>query len=127
MTRRMPGKGRFDLISPYSLEALAKAHERGVELGYPERGCEEDNSPMSLYIDKALRHINNHKKGMRDEDHLGQAMFDLEIAIHKLATRPELDDLPRYEQPKASDEIRQQKTIETFGSMLQWTFGKKAE
>ena len=37
---------------------------------------------MSRFLDSALRHINQHIEGKRDEDHLGQAMWNIGGAIH---------------------------------------------
>ena len=94
------GKGRFDLISPIALTRLAKVYEQGAE-GKGERNW-EDGIPLSRFIDSALRHINQYLEGMRDEDHLAQAMWNIGGLIHteeciKRGILPEeLNDLPSY-------------------------------
>lgn len=93
------GKGRYDLISPLALRRLAVVLEKGAAKYEPRNW--EKGMPMSRYLDSALRHLNQYLAGMRDEDHLGQAMFNVMAAIHTeelLAdgTYPRtLDDLPR--------------------------------
>lgn len=96
------GKGRYDLISPIMLQRLAIVMEKGVTIkGYDPRNWEK-GMPLHRYIDSALRHINQHLEGLRDEDHLAQAIFNLMACIHteemiKRGRLPkELDDLPNY-------------------------------
>jgi hypothetical protein len=54
------------------------------------------------YLDSALRHILSHIEGQRDEDHLGQAAWNLLGALHteEAITRnllpPDLDDRPDF-------------------------------
>ena len=95
------GKGRFDLISPIALTRIAKVYEQGAE-GKGDRNWEE-GIPLSRFIDSATRHINQYLSGMRDEDHIAQAAWNLMGLIHteemvKRTILPdELDDLPSYE------------------------------
>lgn len=69
------GKGRFDLIHFEFLKRLALVCEAGgIKYG--------DNNylkgmPIHRYLDSALRHINNYRSGMRDEDHIVQAAWNL--------------------------------------------------
>jgi hypothetical protein len=85
------GKGRFDLIPTGPLMRLAQVYERGAnnhgarnwELGFP----------MSRAMDSALRHILQYKDGMRDEDHLAQAVWNL-IAIMHFEAQIEKGNLP---------------------------------
>jgi hypothetical protein len=93
-------KGRFDLIPSGPLMRLAQVYERGAnnhgarnwELGFP----------MSRAMDSALRHIFQYKDGMRDEDHLAQAIWNLIAIMHfeaqiKKGFLPEtLNNLPVY-------------------------------
>jgi hypothetical protein len=72
------GKGRFDLISPFVLEALAKHYEIGGKK-YGDKNWLK-GQPLSRYIDSASRHLNNHRKGMVDEDHVIAAIWNL-IAV----------------------------------------------
>jgi len=88
------GKGRFDLISPIALRRLAGVYERGASQK-GERNW-EGGFPISRALDSALRHINQYREGMRDEDHLAQAAWNLFAAIHFEEARPECNDLPRY-------------------------------
>lgn len=76
------GKGRYDGISPIMLRRLALLIERGGEL-YGFRNWEK-GFPISRCLDSALRHINQWREGLRDEDHLVQAIFNLMVAIHTM-------------------------------------------
>jgi len=95
----LPGRGRFDLISPFALVRLAKVNEKGA-VKYADRNWEK-GMPYSEFIDRALRHIVQYMMGENDEDHLAHAMWNLHALIHMEETCPELDDMPRYlERPK---------------------------
>jgi len=94
------GKGAYELISPLALKRLAQVYERGAK----QKGGRnwEAGFPMSRCIQSALRHTEQYLEGMRDEDHLAQAAWNLFAAIHfeeqiargNLPT--ELNDLPNY-------------------------------
>lgn len=62
----------------------------------------ELGQPLSTYIDSAERHIASFKEGMRDEDHLAAARWNLGCVIHteEMIRRgllpQELDDLMSY-------------------------------
>lgn len=92
------GKGRFDLISPRFVKRLALVLEKGA-VKYGDRNWEK-GQPLSRYLDSALRHINCYLMGMRDEDHLAQAAWNIHSLIHTQELvwagqlPPELDDLP---------------------------------
>lgn len=88
------GKGRFDLISPIALRALAQVYERGSDK-YGDHNWTK-GMPLSRFIDSAERHINDYKAGLRDEDHLAQAAWNLLAAKHFEVLRPDLNDLPRF-------------------------------
>lgn len=89
------GKGRFDLISPFAMERLAKWTELG-SLKYAVRNWEK-GMPYSRYLDSANRHLNNFLKGMEDEDHLAAAAWNIfAIMHHQSLGQDELDDLPHY-------------------------------
>jgi len=74
------GKGRYDLISPIALERLAGVMERGASK-YADRNWEK-GQPCSVMMDSALRHLQKHLAGWRDEDHLGAALFNICGLIH---------------------------------------------
>lgn len=74
------GKGRFDLISPIGLRRLAVIYELGMQK-YKERNWEK-GMPISRVLDSAERHINQYKEGLREEDHLAQAAWNLFAAMH---------------------------------------------
>lgn len=86
------GKGRYDLISPLFLKRLAKV----LEVGAKNHG---DNNwmkgmPYSRLIDSSLRHISQFNEGLRDEDHLVQAVCNLMFLIHfEEEGRKDLNDL----------------------------------
>lgn len=99
---RDPEKGRYDLISPLALHRLAIVMAKGANK-YSDRNWEK-GMPMSWYLDSALRHLNQYLSGKRDEDHAGQAMFNVMALIHtgemveKGLLPKELNDLPNYEE-----------------------------
>jgi hypothetical protein len=74
------GKGRFDLISPLFMQRFAKHMENGA-VKYGDRNWEL-GQPATTFLDSALRHINKYKLGMRDEDHLAAAAWNLHCIIH---------------------------------------------
>ena len=93
-------KGRYDLYSPLALRRIALIYERGAAK-YGDRNWER-GQPLMRYLDSALRHVFSHIEGLRDEDHLGQAAWNLLAALHteEAITRnllpPELDDRPDF-------------------------------
>jgi hypothetical protein len=94
------GKGRYDLISPIMLRRLADLYEAGgVQKG--DRNWEK-GFPMSRGMDSAQRHINQYREGLRDEDHLIQAIWNLACVVHfeeqiqRGLLSADLDDLPTY-------------------------------
>lgn len=88
------GKGRYDLISPLFLRRLALVLEKGAK----NHG---DNNWMggikySRLIDSSLRHISQFNSGMRDEDHIVQAICNLMFLVHfEESKRDELNDLTK--------------------------------
>lgn len=90
------GKGRFDLISPIAMRRLAVILERGMAK-YGERNW-ESGMPMSRFLDSAMRHLNSLREGKRDEDHLAQAFWNLHCMLHFDELRPDLNDLPNYQE-----------------------------
>lgn len=111
------GKGRFDLMSPIVAERLAGVYERGCNK-YGARNWEK-GMPLSRFLDSAKRHINDYemislyqREGIPldqlpphvnpNEDHLAQAIWNLNSMIHLGVTKPELNDLaPKPETKKA--------------------------
>lgn len=77
------GKGRFDLIPPCVLEALAKR----LELGANEHG--EYNFmlgiPNASLYDSAMRHLNQARMGLNDEDHLSALLTNVAFLIYNRA------------------------------------------
>lgn len=92
------GKGRFDLIPPEAMIALAKHLERGAEK-YGDRNWEK-GQPMGAVLDSGERHLNAYKLGVKDEDHLVAAFCNLAFAItireriNSGKLPKELDDMP---------------------------------
>lgn len=74
------GKGRFDLIPPCVLEALASR----LELGAKEHG--EYNFmlgiPNASLFDSAMRHLNQARAGLKDEKHLDAALTNIAFLIY---------------------------------------------
>lgn len=92
------GKGRFDLLPAYVLLRDAKHMENGA-VKYGDRNWER-GQPLSVYLDSAFRHLICWMMGMRDEDHLAAARWNLgcliwtEEMIRRGKLPAELDDLP---------------------------------
>lgn len=100
------GKGRYDLISPLAMRRLAVLLEKGAEK-YDARNWEK-GMPLSVFFDCAVRHLFKHLEGLRDEDHLAAAMWNVQAMIHfeEMIARglkpADLDDLPSYVSLEAS-------------------------
>ena len=94
------GKGRYDLISPLALRRLAIIYERGAKK-YSARNWEK-GMPISTFLSPAIRHTEQNIEGLRDEDHLAQAAWNLFSAMHieEMIERgllpKELDDRPNF-------------------------------
>lgn len=95
------GKGRYDLMSPFALQRLADVYERGA--GKYEARNWEKGQPMMRYFDSAVRHLMKWYEGLKDEDHLAQAMWNVSGMVHtdELIRRgveryEGLDDRPTY-------------------------------
>lgn len=94
------GKGRYDLLPPTALFAIARVFEEGAKK-YEARNYEA-GIPLSRYVDSALRHLLKHLEGHRDEPHMAQAGWNIMAYIHT-ATMIErcllpqsLNDLPNH-------------------------------
>ena len=74
------GKGRFDLISPLALRRLALIYEGGA-INHGARNWAK-GIPIGDCLCSAIRHINQNLEGLRDEDHLAQAAWNLFAAMH---------------------------------------------
>ena len=94
------GKGRFDLLPPIAIRRLAQHFENG-SAKYGDRNWEK-GQPLSRYLDSSIRHLFSHLEGMRDEDHLAAAAWNIICMIHteEMIRRgllsDQLDDLPSY-------------------------------
>ena len=95
-----PGKGRYELISPIFLHRLAIVLEKGATK-YADRNWEL-GMPLGRYLNSALHHLEQALEGLTDEDHFGQAAFNLMALIHtkEMIDRgvlpKKLDNLPNY-------------------------------
>jgi len=93
-------KGRYDLISPFAMRRLAKVYEKGASK-YGDRNWEK-GQPMCRVFDSAIRHLNQWLMGENDEDHLGQAMWNVVTLIHNEEMieanllPKEIDDRPEW-------------------------------
>lgn len=96
------GKGRPDLISTIFKTRLALVMERGAEK-YGDRNWEL-GMPLSRLAASAMRHLDQAFEGQTDEDHLGQAAFNIMGWMHtkELIDRgilpKRLDDIPHWAQ-----------------------------
>ena len=73
------GKGRFDLIPPYSLQRLAKHYENGA-VKYGDRNWEK-GQPVASYVDSLIRHGQDYLGGDRSEDHMAAVCWTAFAAI----------------------------------------------
>lgn len=76
------GKGRYDLISTVFTQRLAVVMEKGAAK-YGDRNWEK-GMPLSRYYNSAVRHMLQAFQGQCDEDHLGQAAFNVMAFMHTL-------------------------------------------
>jgi len=82
---------RYDLISEYGLERLAKTYAEGSRK-YSDHNWRA-GWPFSVGINHVLKHLNDWKRGDVGEDHLAHAAFGLFALMELEATHPELNDL----------------------------------
>ena len=106
------GKGRYDLISPIAIRRLAGICENGA-IKYAPRNWEK-GIPMSRLLDSAIRHINQYREGLTDEDHLAQGFWNIMAALHteEMVERgllpKKLYDIPSYVKKElTSEEIQE--------------------
>ncbi len=98
------GKGRYDLVSPIALLRVALLYERGA-VKYDPRNWEK-GQPLTVFLDCAIRHLQKHLAGFRDEDHMAAACWNTMGFIHveDMVARgllpAELNDLPCFVTPE---------------------------
>lgn len=93
------GKGRYDLLPPRAIRAVAIRFEQGAD-AYGDRNWEK-GQPLSRLINSALRHAFQASAGETDEDHAAASAWNVLAFIEtreriRLGLLPaELDDLPK--------------------------------
>lgn len=85
------GKPRYDLIDPLLLRRVAAHLQLGAEY-YGEHNWTK-GIPSSRYMASLLRHVEQHRNGERDEDHLAAAVFNIMGLMRNEERHPELNDL----------------------------------
>ena len=123
------GKGAYELISPIALERLAKVYERGAK----QKGDRnwENGFPMSRCLQSAIRHTFQYLGGMRDEDHLAQASWNLFAAMHfeecidRGILSKEFNDMPDYTSKDIPDDTAKENKSDFRKKMLHWLYNKK--
>ena len=94
------GKGRYDLLNPIVTKRLARHYENGA-VKYGDHNWEL-GQPMMSYLDSCKRHLDMFQEGLRDEDHLAAAMWNIASMIYtgEMVARgilpEELNDMPDY-------------------------------
>ena len=76
------GQGRFDLLPPATVKALAIHYEKGCNK-YGDRNWEK-GIPISNYSSSGLRHIFQFIDGQNDENHLIAAIWNLVCAYETI-------------------------------------------
>lgn len=100
------GKGRYDLVSPFAIERIAKWMELGATK-YCDRNWEKGGIPFHRFVDSASRHLNKFLAGLEDEDHLAGVMFNIMAMMHfQELNKLEEDDLPHYLRKKNDKQNR---------------------
>ena len=100
-------KSRIDLISPLFLMRLGYHMGRGIK-EYAERNWELGQPTARLYS-SACRHLAQWAIGLKDEDHLAAAAFNIMAIIHEEEMikfgkmDPKFDDMTHY--VETSDKI----------------------
>ena len=93
------GKGRFDLLPPRALLAVAQHFEDGAKK-YGDRNWEKGQT-LSAYYDSATRHGVKELMGMTDEPHARAAAWnwlaylETKALIAEGLLPAELDDMPK--------------------------------
>jgi hypothetical protein len=95
------GRGRYDLISPFMMERLAKHLEAGAA-NYGDRNWEK-GLPIGRMFGSLFRHSWQAFMGDTDEDHLAAVICNAMFILHTLEMidrgwlpRSLMDDLPDY-------------------------------
>lgn len=97
------GKGRYDLISPFFLDRLAKWMELGA-VKYSDRNWEKGGIPFSRFLDSAERHLAHFKMGDKVEDNLAGVMFNIMAIMHFQELGIEdYNDLPNYRKKEGAE------------------------
>ena len=73
------GKGRYDLLPVYAIKRVAVHFENGARK-YDERNWEKGQN-LCRMLDSAKRHIDEYLGGLRNEDHLAAAAWNILCAI----------------------------------------------
>lgn len=89
------GRPRFDLIPPHAMLRIANLFARGAEI-YGDRNWEK-GLPFSSIQQSKMRHIEAHRRGETDEDHLAAEVWNALVMMEfECLGRKDLDDLPKY-------------------------------
>lgn len=77
------GKGRYDLLPPEAIDALAKRFEYGAKLHGANNW--RKGIPNSSLFDSALRHLFQALADNTDEDHLAACLWNVAVLIYNRA------------------------------------------
>ncbi len=103
------GKGRYDLIPTEATRRSAIHYEQGG-INHGDRNWEK-GMPFSRLMDSAMRHCNQYLGRDRSEDHLAAAVWNLMAVMHFEKYKPELNDLPVYNDPNKIELYPMAKTV----------------
>jgi hypothetical protein len=102
------GKGRYDLLPPEGIKALADLYERGAKK-YSDKNW-EGGIPISRLMDSMIRHAFQALEGLEDEDHIAAVSWNA-LAIITIRSRIERGLLP-----KELDDLKPVGRMSTLGT-----------
>ena len=111
------GKGRFDLMPWGAIWELAKHCEEGAKK-YGERNVDK-GCPQHSLIDSAFRHLMKYNMGMKDENHLRAALWNVAWALQQEVYRPDMLDIPPMQIAENENTLDSEKVEEVVAELMQ--------
>lgn len=99
----------LSLIPPEALRAYGRAFAEGAAK-YGKHNWLK-GFPQTNLLNHAIQHIYNYLSGDKSEDHLGHAMWNIGAAIHQQKFRPDMIDLPPYNEKRTDNVVDAEFTV----------------